>query len=184
MFYGKHFSCQNKFRHKKKNLSCVHLFYPLLLVSHLLEVHENRAVSTSVMLSDAFFKMRFLGSRCTFFGTTPVIAPAQNRHLFHIRAYLSGGRGLALPLVKRGSSSSLVSAFFPYAQPLNNDNNDQDGYFKILHTVAGHKCVWKSRISLFFQSLAGDGARIHAVWIKGGREEKPLCRVQDSFCAS
>lgn len=115
--------------------------------------------------------MRVLVSRCTFFGTTPVIAPAQNCHLFHIRAYLSGGRVLALPLVKRGSSSSLVSAFFSYAQPLNNDNNDQDGYFKILHTVAGHKCVWKSRISLFFQTLVGDGARIYTIWIRTGREE-------------
>lgn len=63
----------------------------------------------------------------------------------------------------------LPLSFHTHAQSLNNDNNDQDGYYRILLAVANHEFHGSTQNCDFvvFKSLVGDraGVRDTTIWI-------------------
>lgn len=69
----------------------------------------------------------------------------------------------------------LPLSFHTHAQPLNNDNNDQDGYYRILLAVAKHQFHGSTQNCDFplFKSCVGHGVgtRGSTIWIITGSEK-------------
>lgn len=71
--------------------------------------------------------------------------------------------------------------FLRDAQPLNNDNNDQDGYYGVLLAVADHHFHGSAQNCDFsqFKSLVGAGVRATGatLWTNAGCEEVKVVPV-------
>lgn len=72
----------------------------------------------------------------------------------------------------------LPLSFHTHTQPLNNDNNDQDGYYTIFLAVADYKFHGNTPNCSFSQFKSpvggGDSARNKPIWIKPGRGDRKV----------